>query len=184
MLVQLVVNGGTGVSITEVPTGWSVAANRVDNGTALMQIVYYRVATTSESIYTWKFTSNRAAGSLIVFRGVDTANPINAAGGQSNAPLPLPSRRHRSRPRWREPPWWVSSRLLTAIPASLRHALQLPCMTREVRAQTGAGPNGVAIETAMARGRQPVPPASGWQGAVRRRRNIGHLIALTAAGSQ
>ncbi len=182
MLVQLVINGGTGVSITEVPAGWGVAANRVDNGTALMQIVYYRIAPSSGStLYTWKFNSNRAAGSLIVFRGVDATNPINAAGGQSNAPasnaITAPSITTT-----------VAGTTLVGFFSTADGntsvtvpCTPLPCMSPGSQGQTGAGPNGVAFRNSYAplaaAGPSGTRRATGGAAAL----NIGQLVALTPA---
>jgi MSHA biogenesis protein MshQ len=57
------------------------------NASSLRKSTYVRVATGSEpATYTWTFSGSRLAAAVIhAYAGVDTANPINAVGGQVNA---------------------------------------------------------------------------------------------------
>jgi acid phosphatase type 7 len=64
------------------PAGW-VQVRMDVNGTTQKQVVYYKVATGSESgPYTWTFPVSRAAtGGILDYTGVNTASPIDASGG-------------------------------------------------------------------------------------------------------
>ncbi len=72
------------------PAGWTLI-NRVDQAAATSnsQAVYYRIATSSEpASYTWTFSGGAisgTAGGIITYRGVDTASPIDASGGNTTA---------------------------------------------------------------------------------------------------
>jgi hypothetical protein len=68
------------------PSGWALVRQDV-NGTTQKQAVYSKVATPSEpGSYTWTFAASRAAsGGILDYIGVNTANPIDASGGQVNA---------------------------------------------------------------------------------------------------
>lgn len=73
------------------PAGWTLVrlinqpAGGGTGGSGQVQATYYRVATAAEpASYTWRFfggVSNGAAGGILSFSGVDTANPIDAEGG-------------------------------------------------------------------------------------------------------
>lgn len=73
------------------PAGWTLVrlinqpAGGGTGGFGQVQATYYRVATAAEPVsYTWRFfggISNGAAGGILSFSGVDTANPIDAEGG-------------------------------------------------------------------------------------------------------
>ena len=67
------------------PSGWTLV--RVDtSGTALRQAIYRRFVIGSEpSSYTWSFSGTTgAAGTIAVYRGVDTTTPIEANSGRVN----------------------------------------------------------------------------------------------------
>ncbi len=86
MLAAIAVGPST-TTIT-APSGWTLL-NRVDQGTATSnsQAIYYRVATSTEpTAYVWTFSGgaiNGTAGGIITYRGVDTASPIDASGGNT-----------------------------------------------------------------------------------------------------
>jgi hypothetical protein len=64
------------------PTGWTLL--RMDiSGFTLRQAVYYKVATSSEpASYTWTLSNSQAAaGGILAYTGVNTANPIDAHSG-------------------------------------------------------------------------------------------------------
>ena len=84
MLAQVSVRGGSAIAIT-APAGWTLI-NRTNNSTTLAQALYYRLSGGSEpSSYTWTFNaSNYAAGGILVFSGVDTANPVDVWSSRSN----------------------------------------------------------------------------------------------------
>lgn len=182
MLVQIVVRGGTGVTTMTPPAGWSVAAARVDRGTTLMQIVYYRVRTATETTpYTWNFTSGRAAGVLIVYRGADTTAPINASGGQGNAAstsVTAPSITTTVTGTTLVGFFSTASAGTSITPP----CSPLPCMNGRHNNQSGAGPNGIAIEvsdaTQAAAGATGTRVASSGATAAE---NIGQLVALKVA---
>ncbi len=89
VLLAAIAVGPSSTAIS-APGGWTLL-NRVDQvaGTSNSQAVYYRVATSTEpTAYTWTFsggTINGTAGGIITYRGVDTATPINASGGNTTA---------------------------------------------------------------------------------------------------
>ncbi|MGH2477889.1 MAG: Ig-like domain-containing protein, partial [Candidatus Limnocylindrales bacterium] len=68
------------------PAGWTLV--RVDiSGSTVRQAVFVHVAGGSEpASYTFTMTkSESAAGGIVAYSGVDTANPIDVHGGQTNA---------------------------------------------------------------------------------------------------
>lgn len=76
--------GGTGVAITP-PSGWTLI-RRVDSTTVVGEAVYRRTASSEPASYTWTLdTSTTNSGQMITYAGVDTASPIDAENGQSNA---------------------------------------------------------------------------------------------------
>jgi hypothetical protein len=85
LIAQITVRGGIGTTIT-APAGWTLL-RRENNGATLGQAIYHKVATASEpASYTWMFNGNRtASGGIIAYSGVDTANPIDASGGQTGS---------------------------------------------------------------------------------------------------
>ncbi len=82
VIAQLAIRGGTDVSITIVPAGWTLA-NRTNSGTDLAQFVYWREATASEpASYTWNFSpSRRATAIAATFRAVLASNPVDVVAG-------------------------------------------------------------------------------------------------------
>ncbi len=83
LVAQVAVRGGTGTTITP-PAGWTLI--RRDNATTnLAQAIYYHVASGSEpATYTWTITSNRAAGGMVAYQGVDASSPIDAQSGAND----------------------------------------------------------------------------------------------------
>jgi hypothetical protein len=67
-------------------SGWTTVRTTW-NGTAMRQAVFSRVVTASEpSSYSWSFSRKAsAAGVILGYRGVDTANPIDTHGAQVHA---------------------------------------------------------------------------------------------------
>jgi chitodextrinase len=68
------------------PSGWT-QVRRDDNNSLLRKVTYVRVAGADEpESYTWALSSSRAAsGTVVAYRGVDVANPLEAVVGQINA---------------------------------------------------------------------------------------------------
>jgi Domain of unknown function (DUF1929)/Bacterial Ig domain len=82
LLASVAVRGNPAIA---APSGWSLV--RTDpRGTILKQAVYAKAVTAAEpASYMWTFSvSKPAAGGIAAFTGVDTANPVNASGGQAN----------------------------------------------------------------------------------------------------
>ncbi len=80
MIAHLGVLGGTGVtdaSIT-VPAGWT-RIDRIDNGTTLSLLVYWKTNAGAETNYSWSWsgTARKAALSIAAYSGVDTTNPVD-----------------------------------------------------------------------------------------------------------
>ncbi len=67
------------------PSGWTSVVD-TPNGSVIRQAVFVHVAGASEpASYTWTFSkAQSAAGGVSAYQGVDTANPIDASGGQAN----------------------------------------------------------------------------------------------------
>ena len=85
MIAGITIRGGSGTSITSVPTGWTLLDIKRDVSTTVTQVVYWKVAGASEiPPYTWNFTSNKASGVIMAFYGADTSSPIDVASGQPN----------------------------------------------------------------------------------------------------
>ena len=88
MVAFLTANVGSQPNIRTPPAGWTLLFEKND-GQNLGVVVYYRVATGSDSAgsstYTWGFDNPaRAAGGLMAFRGASTSSPIVASGSSVN----------------------------------------------------------------------------------------------------
>ncbi|MGK0442417.1 MAG: hypothetical protein ACJA0N_002228, partial [Pseudohongiellaceae bacterium] len=98
MLVQVVIRDRSGSDGVTAPAGWAIIGSqeRDDN---VLQSLYYKVATVADIgiSYEWDFDQNgnrRYILGMSVFRGVDTANPIdtqNASTGMSGNQVTAPS---------------------------------------------------------------------------------------------
>ncbi|MGH8667668.1 MAG: DUF6701 domain-containing protein, partial [Burkholderiales bacterium] len=97
-------NGGACTLTVATPTGWTLIRSINQTGGAgtggygNRLLVYQRVATAAEpASYTWTFAGTPvhagAAGAILSFSGVDTANPIVAEAGQAT-----PSSRNHTAP--------------------------------------------------------------------------------------
>ncbi len=85
LLAQVSVGGGSGTTITPPACGCWTLVRRDDAGTNLAQAIYRHVATGSEpGSYTWTFTSNRAAGGIVAYQGVDISAPVDAQSGAAD----------------------------------------------------------------------------------------------------
>lgn len=178
LLAQITFSGGSGTRVT-APSGWTLL-DRKDNGTAVSQAIYYKVATSSEpTSYTWTLSaSGRFAGGITAFRGADTGSPIDGYGGQVNA----------------------SSTTVTAPTVTTRYANDMIVMlagyngsektfsgpsgfTQTYIQNANAGPNGTTAYTA--RNLQAAIGSTGALKAVagdtKAQLNIGHTIALKAS---
>jgi hypothetical protein len=178
LLGQITFSGGSSTSIT-APSGWTLI-DRQDNGTAVSQAIYYKVATSSEpASYTWTLSAaGRFAGGITAFRGADIANPIDAYGGQVN----------------------TSSTTVSAPAVTTRYANDMIVMlagyngseksftgpsgfTQSYLQNTNAGQNGTTAYTAS--NLQSAIGSTGTLTAVagdnKAQLNIGHTIALKAS---
>ena len=83
LLAQVTIEKGSDITIT-APAGW-VLVLRTNRSSDIGQAMYYKVATGAEpASYTWNFNqANKAAGGILRYSGVDTANPIIASSGNS-----------------------------------------------------------------------------------------------------
>ena len=86
MVAQMAVRGGSSTALS-APAGWTQIRRDSDTTSQVTEGLYYHVVTGAEPAgYTWTFTSgNDAAGGIADYTGVNTASPIDASGGQSNA---------------------------------------------------------------------------------------------------
>ncbi len=86
MVAALTIRGGTGTTITTVPTDWTLLDIKRNSTTVLTQVMYWKKAAAGESgSYTWNFTSNKASGVLLSYANVDPTSPIGTSSGQVNA---------------------------------------------------------------------------------------------------
>ena len=89
LIAQIAYNTGATGSITP-PAGWNTIDVLTNTTNPMMQGLYWRVATGSEPTH-YSFTlstdkSETATGAILAYADVDTANPIDAVAGQTNAP--------------------------------------------------------------------------------------------------
>ncbi len=173
MLVQLSVRGGTATTLT-APSGWTLL-RRDNNGSILAQAVYYKFATATEpASTTWGISpNNRAVGAIIAYRGVDTAAPINASGGQINAfslSVTAPSVTTTV----------ANARLVGFFGTTNGNtSFTSPSgMAERIDVGTGAGPNGVTITVTDSIQADAVASGTRTATAKTAAANIGQLVAL------
>ncbi|MDY6978300.1 MAG: LamG domain-containing protein [Pseudomonadota bacterium] len=129
------------------PAGWTKIRDDVSGpfwSRTSTQTIYYRVVDGSESAsYQWSFPSDRAAGGIVAFDGVDASNPIDVHAGQDDdsSTITAPS---------------VSSTednsYLVALFASTNGNTDVTptaSLTTLYQPRTGGGPNGIAIATGI-----------------------------------
>lgn len=64
---------------------WTLIRNDLSTGSNMRQLLYYRVVTGAEpASYSWTYTSARAVGAIVAYRGVDTTTPVVTSVGQAN----------------------------------------------------------------------------------------------------
>ncbi len=78
--------GGQFPAPISAPPGWSAVLTD-DDGSSIGVAIFRKVATAAEpASYSFALgASDRTAASIVVFRGVDGTNPVNASGSQVNA---------------------------------------------------------------------------------------------------
>lgn len=181
LMALLSIRGGSGVTISSVPSGWTLV-NRTNSSTDVALAVYQKTVADlvgEPSSYSWMFTSNRVAGVIIAFSGADTTTPVNTSNGQATssssttiaAPSITPS---------------VANTLLVGIygVANGNYSLSSSAgMTERTQMGSSAGPNGTTVmvatqrqATAAATGQRVTTVSSATTGA-------GVLLALTPAAS-
>ena len=180
VMIAIVSQRGSNFPIVgSAPSGWTQILNK-DNGSSIGIAIYYRVATASEAgSWTWNFgASDRSAGAIAAFRGVDTSAPIAASGSQINASstsMTAPS----------VSPAGANSMLVALYAGTSGAATSTPPtgMTESFDAATSAGPNGVMVTAAYAT--QAGAGASGSKAATASSSvaNIGALVALKSASA-
>jgi MSHA biogenesis protein MshQ len=79
-----VVNIRSNAAVT-APGAWTLIRNDLSTGNNMRQVLYYRVITGAEPAnYSWTYTSTRAVGAIVAYRGVDLTTPLVANVGQAN----------------------------------------------------------------------------------------------------
>jgi hypothetical protein len=75
-----------GRPVISAPAGWALVRSDV-NGNSLALATFVHVASGTEpGSYAWQFSRSAAAtATVMAFSGVDSSDPIDAAGGQTNA---------------------------------------------------------------------------------------------------
>ena len=162
------------------PPGWTSLGYVLYSWSDYLQAVYYRVATAADAAgtpYTWTFggEDSKAAGALLLYRGVDQRNPVAASAGLANAsgdtvtaPSVTPAR--------------PDTRLVGVFGGSDGRTVVTPAagMTSRQSVTTGGGGSEVTVAvqdegwpTATATGTRTVTLSGG-------ARPVGHLVALKA----
>ncbi|HEV8656755.1 MAG TPA: hypothetical protein VGR85_14705, partial [Candidatus Limnocylindria bacterium] len=87
MIAACAFRGGSGTTVTSVPSGWSLVGSRVDNSTTISLVVYSHVVTDASSepaSYSWNLSATvKLSPALQSYSGIDNATPIDAAAGQT-----------------------------------------------------------------------------------------------------
>jgi fibronectin type III domain protein/calcineurin-like phosphoesterase family protein len=157
------------------PAGWTLIRSDA-NSTVLTMATYYRVVGLAEpASYRWGFSlSKAAAGGIVAYTGVDTAAPIDVAGGVVNgssatikAPVLTTSVAH--------------ARLVGFFGIAAAKTFTPPLGMIERGDVTSTGGTNVALEGAD--GVQVAPGSTGQRNALASGsgRSIGHLVALRPA---
>ena len=89
MIALVSIRGGTGTTVT-APSGWTLVDSR-DNGTSVKSAVYSKVAASGEAgPYAFGLSGTlKASGVISAYSGVDTAQPVDVVGSQTNASTPM-----------------------------------------------------------------------------------------------
>lgn len=85
LVAQVVVGGAT--TVITPPAGWTLI-RRDNTGSAVGDALYYKVAGSAEpGSYTWTFNSSqKAAGGIAEYSGVNTASPVDVNSGHYSSP--------------------------------------------------------------------------------------------------
>jgi hypothetical protein len=80
--------GGTGTTVTAVPSGWTLVG-RADNGANVSIVTYWHAVSNASSepaSYSWTLSaSQQFNGFMMVYSGLDNANPIDVEANQATA---------------------------------------------------------------------------------------------------
>ena len=179
MVAMVAQRGSSFPIVSSAPSGWTLLLTR-DNGSSIGIAIYYRLATSSEpGSWTWNFgASDRSAGAISAFRGVDTSAPIAASNSQvnaSSASMTAPSVSPAA-----------ANSMLVGLYAGQEGGTTTTApsgMTEAYDAATGAGANGVLVASAYAV--QAATGSSGTKVATASSAvvSLGALVALKAASA-
>jgi hypothetical protein len=165
------------------PSGWTLVRGDSWTGNLWSQSIYYHVVTGPEpASYTWTVSTNDSlAGTIVAYSGVDTDNPINVNGGQTNAQgtsIGAPS----------VTPTANNSMLLWFYGARLDQTITPPAgQTTRASAVSNRSPGNANADVLVAEESQTTAAATGTRTATLGGSgyNTGAVVALTqASGSQ
>jgi hypothetical protein len=161
-----------GTAVISPPAGWTIVRSDL-NGAAMRQQVYVKVAGAEAGPYIWTFgSSTTGAGAMSAYRGVDTTQPIDVAGGQANASgsaISAPSVTTRV----------TNTQLITVAGIAANATISPPAgLVERAEALAGSGKTRIAIE--MADVSRPDVGTTGTRtaSATKAAFNIGQVIAL------
>ncbi|MGV8992251.1 MAG: DUF6701 domain-containing protein [Thiobacillus sp.] len=124
------------------PVGWTLI-NKSNNSSSLSQAIYWkRAGTSNPASDTWSFSaSDRAAGTMSAYRGVDPIVPVNVFSSLSNASSTSVAAGSIT-------PTVAGSQLIGLYAVANGNASFTPPagMAEREDIPTGAGPNGIGIE--------------------------------------
>lgn len=152
MLAVIMVEGRSAAQVTD-PAGWTRATSQNASGSQHSLVICYRFAAAGDvsgasPTWTWDFTGTREfVASMLVFRGVDTSNPVNdvstASYTNNSAATTVPA----------VTPTVAGTMLLAAgtINRGATFTWAAP-MTEQTDAQTGGGGGNISLTTATGTG--------------------------------
>lgn len=164
-------------NMVSVPAGWTFVLSQ-DDGSSVGLVIYRKVASAAEpSDYSWVLgASDRTAGAVIVFRGVDTVSPVHVGGAQANAASTTYTAPSLTTT--------VANTMLVAFYSAVNGSGSVNAatgMTQAFSAGTGAGRRGVVIGSSYVA--QAVAGATGTRVTTGNASqvNLGAMVALNAA---
>ncbi|HEY9098404.1 MAG TPA: DUF6701 domain-containing protein [Thiobacillus sp.] len=141
LIAQVAVRGNRTIS---TPAGWTLI-RRTNSSTEMTQAVFWRRSVTANpASSTWSFsTSDRAAGAIVAYRGVDSVAPINASSESANGSSASVIASSVT-------PTVAGTKLVGLFALAHGNAtFTAPTgMAEQMETNTAAGPNGAAIELA------------------------------------
>ena len=146
LMIAFLAQRGNTPTVKSAPTNWVLVGTRT-NGNLIGVSVYRKIATATEQAnYQFEFNgSNRSAGAIVVFRGVDATSPIDAWASQPNplgATMTAPA----------VTPASANTMLLALYAGNQGNTPTTPPtgMAEVLDVSSGAGPNGVMLAAAYA----------------------------------